>query len=32
MRKLSHIKRIRLHHEGINTLVYGFITLALLCG
>ena len=32
MRKLSHIKRIRLHHEGINTLVYGFISLALICG
>ena len=32
MRKLSNIKRIRLHNEGINTLVYGFITLALLCG
>lgn len=32
MRKLSHVKRIRLHHEGINTLVYGFISLALICG
>lgn len=32
MRKLSHIKRIRLHHEGVNTLVYGFISLALICG
>lgn len=28
MRRLSNIKKIRLHHEGTNTLVYGFFGIA----
>ena len=28
MRRLSNIKKIRLHHEGTNTLVYGFFVIA----
>ncbi|MBR1732955.1 MAG: phosphatidylserine decarboxylase family protein [Alloprevotella sp.] len=30
MRKLTRIKRIRLHHEGTHTLTYGFVALAAL--
>lgn len=30
MRKLTRIKRIRLHHEGTSTLVYGFLFLAVI--
>jgi len=32
MRKLSRIKKIRLHHEGTNTLIYSFLFLGVLNG